>query len=96
MAQKLSQILAGIESGMGNTLSTCRLLSLWGKIVDERVRRQTEAVKIRNHVLYVSTSTSAWAQELSFLKREIIKKFNVEAGKEAIRDIRFRAGGEYG
>jgi predicted nucleic acid-binding Zn ribbon protein len=93
VAQKLSEILAGIEHGAGNTIGTCRLLSLWKRVVDERVGRQTEAVKIRNRVLYVSTSSPAWAQELSFLRPEMVKKFNAEAGKEAIRDIRFRAGG---
>jgi|GEM_PF-1606131 len=96
MAQKLSEVLAGMEGGAGGTLGACRLLSLWGKIVDERVGRQTEAIKIRNRVLYVSTATSAWAQELSYLKAEIIKKFNAEARKEAIRDIKFRAGGGHG
>jgi predicted nucleic acid-binding Zn ribbon protein len=55
------------------------------------VGRHTEAVKIRNRVLYVSTSTSTWAHELSFIKKEIIKKFNARAGEEAIRDIRFKS-----
>lgn len=93
MAQRLSEILDGMEIGMGRTIGACRMLSLWSRVVDERVGKQTEAVKIRNRVLYVSASTSAWAQELSFLKNEFIKKFNAEAGKEAIQDIRFKAGG---
>jgi predicted nucleic acid-binding Zn ribbon protein len=96
MTQKLSEVLAGIEGGAGNALGACRLLSLWEKVVDERVGKQTEAIKIRNRTLYVSTATPAWAQELSFLKREIVKKFNAEAGKDVIRDIKFKAGGEYG
>lgn len=93
MAQKLSEILNGMEIGIGRTIAACRTLSLWNRVVGERVGKQTEAVKIRNRVLYVSTSSAAWAQELSFLKNEFIKKFNAEAGKEAIQDIRFRSGG---
>ena len=96
MAQKLAEVLAGIQGRGDNALGICRLLSLWERVVDERVGRQTEAIKIRNRVLYVSTTTSAWAQELSFLKREIISKFNAAAGREAIHDIRFRAGGGHG
>lgn len=93
MPEKLSEILSGMEAEVGRTIKTCKLLSLWNRVVGERVGKQTEANKIKNRVLYVSTKTAAWAQELSFLKKEIIEKFNEEAGEEAIRDIRFRSGG---
>lgn len=93
MTERLSEILEGIEAGFGRTVKVCRLLSVWDRVVDDRVGRQTEAIKIRNGVLYVRAASPAWAQELSFLKCEIIKKFNREAGKEAIRDIKFKAGG---
>lgn len=93
MAEKLAEILANIKSGVGNTVRTCNLLSLWGEVVDVRAGKHTQAIKIRNHTLYVETSSPAWAQELSFFKKEMIDKFNKQAGEEAIRDIRFRAGG---
>jgi predicted nucleic acid-binding Zn ribbon protein len=93
MTQRLSEILEGMECGAGGAIQACGVLSLWGRVVDERVGKQTEAVKIRNRVLYVSARSAAWAQELTFLKNKIIKKFNQEAGKEVIRDIKFRAGG---
>lgn len=90
MTVKLAEILEGMDMGVGRAVKVCELLSLWDQVVDERVGRHTEAVKIRNRILYVSTSTSTWANELSFIKKEIIKKFNARAGEEAIRDIRFK------
>jgi predicted nucleic acid-binding Zn ribbon protein len=93
MAERLAEILDAMDVGAGKTIRLCGLLSLWKKVVDERVGRNTEAVKISNKVLYVSASSPAWAQELSFLKTDFVAKFNREAGKEAIRDIRFRSGG---
>ena len=92
MTQKLAEILQGMDAGVGRAIKSCSLLSLWDQVVDERTSKHAEAVKIRNRVLYVSTSTSTWAQELSFLKKEIIDKFNGVAGQEVIKDIRFRAG----
>ena len=92
MAQKLAEILEGLGTGVGAAIKTCGLISLWSRVVDERVGKHTEAIKIRNRILYINTSTSAWAQELSFLKKEIIEKFNQVAGQEVIRDIRFKAG----
>ena len=55
--------------------------------------QDSKAVKISNRTLYIKTSSPAWAQELSFLKSEIIIKFNQQAGEEAINDIRFSASG---
>jgi predicted nucleic acid-binding Zn ribbon protein len=92
VAVKLADVLKGMSNGgVGATVKTCEFLSLWNKVVDERVGKQTEAVKIRNRVLYVVTRSPAWAQELSFLKGDIIKKFNAAAGAEVIQDIRFSA-----
>ena len=91
MYNRLVDILDGLDGAMAGAVKSCRLISLWGEVVDGRVKKHAEAVKIRNRVLYVATSSSAWAQELTYLKREIIKKFNEKAGEEAIRDIRFKS-----
>ncbi len=93
MTERLIDILERSPANIASTINACRNLEVWGKVVDERVARHTEAVKIRNKVLYVLTSTSTWAQELSLLKREIILKFNQAAGQEVIRDVRFKASG---
>ncbi|MBU0502489.1 MAG: DUF721 domain-containing protein [bacterium] len=89
MAEKLADVLGGMDFGVGGAIKICGLLALWPDVVDEKVCRNTEAVKINNKVLYVSTTSPAWAQELTFLKIAIIKKFNDLAGKEVIVDIKF-------
>lgn len=94
MAKKLSDILAGLETGIGKAVRICGLLSLWEKVVDEKIRKNASAVKIANRTLFISTSSPAWAQELSFLKTEIIRKFNEKAGREEIKDIRFRTSAD--
>lgn len=88
MTEKLGNILEEVSLPL---IKNCRILSLWPQVVDERVKKNTEAIKIMNRTLYISTSSPVWAQELSFLKREIIKKFNQEAGEEVISDIKFKA-----
>jgi predicted nucleic acid-binding Zn ribbon protein len=94
VTERLMDILERSNSAVAWTIRSCRQLEIWQKVVDERVARQTEAVKIKNKVLYVLTTTSTWAQELTLLKRDIINKFNLCAGEEAINDVRFRASGE--
>ena len=89
MATHLSDIFAGF----GQTIKLCKLLTVWDNIVDERIRKHTQAIKIRQRVLYVAASSATWAQQLTFLKNELINKFNQQAGSEVIRDIRFQSGG---
>lgn len=93
MPQKLKDIFDALNSDLAIAIKNCRRLSLWNRVVDERVQKMTEAVKIRNRILYVSTSSSAWASELTFMKQAFIKKFNLLAGEEAIFDIRFKTAG---
>lgn len=90
MPQRLKNVLAGMQD-LSPTLRNCSLISLWAQVVDERVKKNTDPVKIKNRVLYVSAATPTWAQELSFLKGQIMKKFNDLAGEPAIVDIRFKA-----
>lgn len=89
MAEKLADILEGMTSGVGRSVKICEQITIWAEIIDEKVRKNSEAVKIRNRVLTVNTTSSTWAQELTFLKVELVKKFNELAGSEAITDIKF-------
>ena len=93
MTQKVIDILGGMSGKVSWLVRSCQLMELWKEVVDERVGKNTEPVKISQRTLYVSTSSSTWAQELTFLKKEIIEKFNQKAGEEVIRDIRFKASG---
>lgn len=93
MAEKLGEIISNLEGEISSTLKNCQLLSLWSLVVDERVGKNTEPVKIKNRTLFVATANPVWAQELSFLKKEIIDKFNQQAGGKVIFDIRFKATG---
>ena len=91
MAYRLGEILKEIQGGAGQAVKLCGRLEIWSSVVDERVGKNTEAIKIRNRTLYVITSSAAWANELSYLKKEIIRKFNSAAGEETIKDIYFRS-----
>jgi hypothetical protein len=65
-------------------------LEYWEEIVGETNARATRADSIKEGVLFVSVKSSAWAQELSFLKPEIIKKLNDRVGKKIVKEIQFK------
>ncbi|MDD4178801.1 MAG: DUF721 domain-containing protein [Candidatus Margulisbacteria bacterium] len=93
MPESVKEIFGRLNGGVSATIRNCGLLGIWTEINDDTVKQNTEPIKIQNRVLYVAASSPVWAQELSFLKPQIIKKFNERAGAETINDIRFRAMG---
>jgi predicted nucleic acid-binding Zn ribbon protein len=93
LPQQIAEIFGRLDDGFVRTVRNCKLVGLWSEVVDEKIGRNTEAVKITNYILYVSTSSAVWAQELSYLKKTIIARFNDRAGEIAIKDIKFKASG---
>ncbi|KAF0134912.1 MAG: hypothetical protein FD145_293 [Candidatus Saganbacteria bacterium] len=91
MTELLSEILKGSE--INKLIKNANIVLLWSECVPREIAKNTEAIKIRNKVLYVDAKTSVWAQELNFLKKEILEKINEIAGFKAVADIRFKAGG---
>ncbi len=65
------------------------LIKKWPSIVGERIAAVTECSELKNDVLYVRVSSSAWRQEISFLKAELIKKIKKETRCKKIKDIVF-------
>ena len=64
-------------------------LSDWKNIVGERLAAHSKPVVIKDRVLYVKAEGSAWTQELSFMKREIIRNANAKLGRQLIKDMKF-------
>jgi predicted nucleic acid-binding Zn ribbon protein len=69
-----------------------RAVMLWGQVVGEQMARATEAQKVQGGTLVVITRSSAWAQELSFQKPTILRKYRDRLGKEFVKDLRFVVG----
>lgn len=66
-----------------------RLLQCWTEVVGTVVSAQTRPTTISNHnVLWVTTSSSVWAQNLAFERYRILEKLNARLVKP-LTDIRF-------
>jgi len=62
----------------------------WEEIVGEKIARATTPTKISRGVLFVSVRTSAWRNELTMRKKEIMLKINSTLGQEVVLDIKFQ------
>ena len=65
-----------------------RLLELWPDVVGEVVATHTRPLSIQRHVLFVATSSAAWAQNMTFGRTSLMLKLNQNLS-EPLVDIRF-------
>jgi len=65
------------------------IYSLWEEIVGNNISKVTKIEKIKNNVIYIKTKNTAWRQELSFQKEELITKIIEKLPKMKIKEIKF-------
>lgn len=68
------------------------IYKIWSKAVGHNIAKRARPFKLAGKILYVTTDTSAWMEELKYLKQEIIKKINTDLKSDAVEDIVFRLG----
>lgn len=67
-----------------------RVQRAWGEVLGPMVMQYTRSTYIREHVLYVSLTSSVLRSELSMCRERLVKSLNEYAGSEVIRDIVIR------
>jgi hypothetical protein len=65
----------------------------WPEVVGPHIAASTRADRVREGILFVSCKSSAWANELSLHKDQIVGGLNKSVGAEVVKDIRFSARG---
>ena len=86
----LAAILPAVleQLGLARTAEGWRAVSEWPAVAGERIARHTRALSFRDGTLAVEVEGSAWMQELSLLKRELLRNLNRHLGAEIVQDVR--------
>jgi predicted nucleic acid-binding Zn ribbon protein len=81
-----------VSRGMASKLKEYRVFGRWERAVGEVIARHTHPAAIRGKKLTVVVDSSAWMQQLSLLKPEIIGKVNEALGEAAVESIILKLG----
>jgi hypothetical protein len=92
--EKLSSTIEKIlnDRGWGAKLKEYRVFSLWQKAVGPGIARHAQPAAIRSKRLTVMVDSSAWMQQLSLLKPEIVSRVNDRLGLDGIESITLKLG----
>lgn len=64
----------------------------WNEIVGEDVARNTHPARIVDGTLLVTTRSSAWSQQLSFLAEQVVAAVRARLVQTPVTQLRFRVG----
>lgn len=81
------------QLGLRHKIMEYQAVSKWKDVVGPQISASTVVQKVRDGIIFVCCKSSAWSNELCFLKKDIIKRLNKEVGGNVIRDIMFSAKG---
>ena len=64
----------------------------WSEIVGDDVARNTHPTRILDDTLWITTRSSAWSQQLSFLAERILSAVRARLPHPSVERLRFRVG----
>lgn len=86
IADVLQQLLR--EEGLETPLLQKRLIDSWETVVGRVVAKYTTEKFIKNQTLYVKIVNPALRQDLSMMRRQLVKRLNEQVGAFLISDVR--------
>jgi hypothetical protein len=67
-------------------------LYAWYRLAGERLSRHTRAEKVLGRTLLVRVATSAWANELTYLRADLLARLRLDPGAAVVNELRFTVG----
>jgi predicted nucleic acid-binding Zn ribbon protein len=92
--ERLSSTIEKIlrDRGWGTKLKEYRIYGIWEKAVGKGIARHARPAGMRGKKLAVLVDSSAWMQQLSLLKPEIIGRVNQHLREDAVESISLKLG----
>jgi len=75
------------QFGLTDRLKEFDAVNCWAEVAGEQIASHTKAKDVRDGALIVEVSSSAWRNQLFYLKAELIEQINKKIGKKVIHDI---------
>jgi predicted nucleic acid-binding Zn ribbon protein len=78
------------QIGITKKMKQFSIITSWNEIVGGQIAKVTEAERMENGILFVTTKSATWRNELTMRRLEILEKVNAAAGSKVVKEIRFR------
>ena len=79
------------EMGIDRKINTSNIFNHWEEIVGHEIAKRARPEKLINMTLYISVTSSTWANELSLMSEDLMEKINSFTGDKVVDKVRFKA-----
>jgi len=92
-AENIGSVIKSVISKLNieNKIDSSKLFNHWQEIVGGEISKKASPEKLSKGLLFVSVTTSTWANELSLMSGKLINKINSYIGREIVKEIRFKS-----
>ncbi|GAB4279663.1 MAG: hypothetical protein Kow0056_13130 [Coriobacteriia bacterium] len=80
----------------GKARYALRIESVWPEVAGKAIADKTKSLRFKDERLTVVVASAAWANELSLMGPELVRRLNDTLGETVVREIRFFAGPDPG
>jgi len=91
-AEELGSVINKIvsDSDIDRKIKKFNIFNHWSDIVGSDIGNKTTPQKLLRQTLYISVTSSTWANELNLMSGQLIKKINDFVGEAVVKDLRFK------
>jgi predicted nucleic acid-binding Zn ribbon protein len=91
-AEELGSVINKIvsDSDIGKKIKKFNIFNHWPDIVGIDIGKKTKPEKLLRQTLYISVTSSTWANELNLMSGQLIKKINDFVGETVVKELRFK------
>ncbi|MBI5287113.1 MAG: DUF721 domain-containing protein [Deltaproteobacteria bacterium] len=97
MSQGLARIDTILENsferfGLKKKLKEFVIARVWQEVVGESIARRMQPSCLVGKTLHVTVSSSAWMEELKYLKADIIERINMRLNERVVEEMAMKVG----
>jgi hypothetical protein len=83
--------IGGLVGGLSrrfNVGPTLAVMKAWERVAGEVVAKNLQPVRFVDGVLWVKSEQSVWSHQLTFLRPELLARYEAELGRRIVEDVR--------
>jgi len=90
-AQAVGELLEGVLADLGiqQKLKEYQAVLAWEQAAGPDLTRHAKALRVRRGRLELAVPSGVWRTQLSFSKKQLIKRVNEQLGTRVVRDLVF-------
>ena len=87
----LGELVPAVFGPNNSAIAVSRISAVWERVLSPRIAKNASPTRLKERVLFVETTTSAWAQEITLMAPTLLEKLRAGMPSLEVDSLRVRA-----